>query len=136
MLNDNEIELHRARLEALGDLRGTSSLLHEAGRGEGLAVETRMMALATFLAGRWAAKEATIKAHTSRRLTMHDITIQPGKVVDGLQQSPIALVSAGGGTRENDNMVKISISHDGDYATAVCLAADEEAYRSAQGKKR
>ncbi|KAI4138867.1 MAG: hypothetical protein L6R39_006570 [Caloplaca ligustica] len=146
--------------------------------------------LAQFLAGRWAAKEATVKAHRHRRLFVRDISIlSPADLSRHLQEGPTnvklqALVasenmvrivmdpdvartrglsskggyqnhyehaidsqvvpkllndkgaSAGGTGREffirrkrfkeeEQQVAEINISHDGDYATAVCLALDE-----------
>jgi hypothetical protein len=72
---------------------------------------------------RWAAKEAAIKAHTLRRITMHDITIYPGEQEDGRSKAPTMTIKSKAGVEEQ--VAKISISHDGEYATAVCLAAEE-----------
>ncbi|KAL5325649.1 hypothetical protein ACEPPN_006777 [Leptodophora sp. 'Broadleaf-Isolate-01'] len=123
---------------------------------------------AQFLAGRFAAKEATMKAHHSRRLTYHSILILKPEPQPGVEGSvaPVAIVmdeserrtrsrlasgsgsglggdgvdgqagvgkgdEGGEGERGIDGEevrgkeVRISISHDGDYATAVCLAVDE-----------
>ncbi|TDZ38951.1 hypothetical protein C8035_v006907 [Colletotrichum spinosum] len=76
---------------------------------------------------RFAAKEATYKAHPFRRLTFHDITIAKRTQLDeGRKQlpggggAPVAIIR---GEREGDpgQTAMLSISHDGDYATAVCL---------------
>ena len=73
---------------------------------------------------RWAAKEAAIKAHTLRRITMHDITIYKGeREEDGRSKAPTMTIKSKAGVEEQ--VAKISISHDGEYATAVCLAAEE-----------
>ncbi|EKD16044.1 uncharacterized protein L3040_003482 [Drepanopeziza brunnea f. sp. 'multigermtubi'] len=89
---------------------------------------------AQFLAGRFAAKEAAMKAHHSRRLTYHSICIlkpPPRRDVPG-SVPPIAVVlpeeeredeSDGGLGRAEE--VRISISHDGGFAVASCLARDE-----------
>lgn len=80
---------------------------------------------------RFAAKEAAIKAHPHRRLTFHDIIITRNSVArhpqgpeDGnIQQAsgaPVAVIR-GGEEGTHDQEALISISHDGDYATAVCL---------------
>ncbi|KAF3767360.1 hypothetical protein M406DRAFT_321549 [Cryphonectria parasitica EP155] len=74
---------------------------------------------ATFMAGRFAAKEAVIKAHPHKALTWHDITIRNQTSVHPDRQSaPIAIIRG----ELEDQEALISISHDGDYATAVCLA--------------
>ncbi|KAI9167100.1 atp synthase f0 [Paramyrothecium foliicola] len=78
--------------------------------------------VAVFVAGRFAAKEAAIKAHPLRRLTFHDI------IIERLEQEgsrlgsgpPIARIKAESAT-DDDTTALISISHDGDYATAVCI---------------
>ncbi|KEZ41247.1 hypothetical protein SAPIO_CDS7337 [Scedosporium apiospermum] len=75
--------------------------------------------VAEFVAGRFAAKEAAFKAHPFRRLTFHDIVIRPTS--DGEESGPIVAVIRG---EEVDQMAMVSISHDGDYATAVCLGFD------------
>ncbi|KAH9206012.1 hypothetical protein DL95DRAFT_316407 [Leptodontidium sp. 2 PMI_412] len=84
---------------------------------------------AQFLAGRFAAKEATMKAHHSRRLTYHSILILKPEPQPGVEGSvaPVAIVMDEGidGEEVRGKEVRISISHDGDYATAVCLAVDE-----------
>ncbi|KAK4448154.1 hypothetical protein QBC34DRAFT_408324 [Podospora aff. communis PSN243] len=91
------------------------------------------------IAGRFAVKEAVMKAHPHRRLTFHDILVFNDK-------SPVPLGSAGNGV-VSDRMerlgsgpprvyvkgdkegqpyqeVRVSISHDGDYATAVCMGVE------------
>lgn len=111
--------------------------------------------LMLFLVGhRWAAKEATIKAFTTQRLTMQDITVMKGDIVDGLQTAPVvsvlvrkqlqAQMATMEGNEEDiidneevdnekveteEREVKCSISHDGDYAIATCLVAHEDAYK-------
>ncbi|KAH7417848.1 hypothetical protein BKA64DRAFT_180747 [Cadophora sp. MPI-SDFR-AT-0126] len=95
--------------------------------------DAEMMKAARFLAGRFAAKEATMKAHLSRRLTYHSILIlkperKPGET-GSLAPVAIVLPESDGGNGElgkgKGKEVRISISHDGDFATAVCLAVDE-----------
>lgn len=69
---------------------------------------------------RFAAKEAAIKAHPHRALTWHDITItaQPS-AHPGRRGAPVAIIRG----RDEDHEALVSISHDGEYATAVCLGA-------------
>ena len=44
------------------------------------------------------------------------------KALTGLgSAAPVALIRAGIGEGARDQMAKVSISHDGEYATAVCL---------------
>ncbi|KAK1472110.1 hypothetical protein CABS01_04753 [Colletotrichum abscissum] len=125
---------------------------------------------ASFLAGRFAAKEATFKAHPTRNLTWHDITIarkqsaqlkdieerkkateqeekpkkqdEEPKELEAKEAEPTALTPNGSGPpiaivrgiHEGipGQEALLSISHDGDYATAVCLAfeAQGEGYPS------
>lgn len=82
-----------------------------------------MYSLLTVVYGSWAAKEAAIKAHTWRRLSKHDITIIGGVQEDGRTTAPTMTIRAK--NRLDEVVAKISISHDDDYATAVCLAAEE-----------
>jgi hypothetical protein len=82
---------------------------------------------------RFAAKEAVIKAHHNRRLTYHSIAIhqplsKPLNPLDSVQGSkaPYAVVISESGSWEDGQEVKLSISHDGDYATAVCMAYEPD----------
>lgn len=136
-------------------------------RAEEVRAESRGLIL-TLSKHRFAAKEATMKAHHSRRLTYHSILILKPEPQPGVEGSvaPVAIVmdeserrtrsrlasgsgsglggdgvdgqagvgkgdEGGEGERGIDGEevrgkeVRISISHDGDYATAVCLAVDE-----------
>lgn len=118
---------------------------------------------------RFAAKEATFKAHPTRNLSWHDITIvrkrfeklqdteelrktkgqgAENKQVEEpkeLEGSEAATTSANGsgppvaivrGTHDDmpGQEVLVSISHDGDYATAVCLAFKGVAGVEGQGR--
>ncbi|KAK1700009.1 hypothetical protein BDP55DRAFT_645639 [Colletotrichum godetiae] len=139
---------------------------------------------ASFLAGRFAAKEATFKAHPTRNLTWHDITIvrkrfEQLRDIEGLKNTkaqgkeenkkeveeeeglkavegeaeetsstttpaddeftnngsgpPVAIVRSKCDDMP-DQEVLVSISHDGDYATAVCIGFPrEEALAHADG---
>lgn len=78
---------------------------------------------------RFAAKEAAIKAHSHRRLTFHDVVIERRGSNKGEQRlgsgPPVARIKGEGeGEADADVSAMISISHDGDYATAVCMAHD------------
>ncbi|KAI1807588.1 hypothetical protein F4811DRAFT_505189 [Daldinia bambusicola] len=102
---------------------------------------------ARFMAGRWAAKEAVIKACNIYRVTFHDITItyehqlakslgnkgssgysnaeqspapsDSQEIEKPRQTSPPVAIIKGHGTR--DMYGRLSISHDGDYAVATCV---------------
>ncbi|KAK1997505.1 hypothetical protein LX36DRAFT_578301, partial [Colletotrichum falcatum] len=83
---------------------------------------------------RFAAKEAAFKAHPFRRLSFHDITIARRALVEGKADPngsgpPVAVIR---GEREGEpgQMAMVSISHDGDYATAVCLGFEPETRQS------
>ncbi|KAK4155401.1 hypothetical protein C8A00DRAFT_31733 [Chaetomidium leptoderma] len=97
---------------------------------------------ATHLAGRWgsakqekgskfAAKEAAFKAHPHLRLGFHDILILAASEAQELtgdlvlnswsNAAPVALIRATNGGAARDQMARVSISHDGDYATAMCI---------------
>ncbi|CAM1511288.1 Fc.00g088010.m01.CDS01 [Cosmosporella sp. VM-42] len=89
---------------------------------------------ATFIAGRFAAKEAAIKAHTYRRLSFHDVVIER-RAVEGERLGsgpPIARIKSVEG-EEADTSAMVSISHDGDYATAVCLGWDRSVKQCTKG---
>lgn len=80
---------------------------------------------AAFIAGRFAAKEAAIKAHSHRRLTFHDIIIERrGRDEERLGSGPPVARIRGEPGDDCDSSAMISISHDGDYATAVCIGHD------------
>lgn len=71
---------------------------------------------------RFAAKEAVIKAHPDRALTWHDITIKSQTAaIPGRNGAPSAIIRG----ENEDQEALLSISHDGKYATAVCLGAGE-----------
>lgn len=74
---------------------------------------------------RWAAKEAVIKAHETK-LYMHDIIIQQKNPSLEKNNAPWARIIL---DHEKDisHVAQLSISHDGDYATATCLAFDSGA---------
>ncbi|KAK0352530.1 hypothetical protein LTS02_014195 [Friedmanniomyces endolithicus] len=140
-------------------------------KGISLMLGAHLEDTAKWLAGRWAAKEAVIKAVRYRRLTFWDVQIlgsrsspysspvyalildRPGSghtphgrgvrqydvtailqsdVNDVLQQYGAANLQRDGSAVESldhdpdpdGQVAKVNISHDGDYATAVCLAAD------------
>jgi holo-[acyl-carrier protein] synthase len=90
--------------------------------------------LLLILHSRFAAKEAAFKAHPHRRLRFHEISIHS----DGPNGRPYAVIAAqspGEATnisdkaQDGDNegqIVEVSISHDGEYATAVVLAIAEQ----------
>jgi len=105
--------------------RGTFWAIHD---GLGLEGASR------FLSGRWAAKEAIVKAHQRRRLTFQDIRITSPRAEKGLgSRAPVAVVRTLSGREEDGQEVLVSISHDGDYAVAVCLAAEESVLESGSG---
>ncbi|KAI1136952.1 hypothetical protein F5Y05DRAFT_389625 [Hypoxylon sp. FL0543] len=112
-----------------------------------------IMRAAEYVAGRFAAKEAVMKAHSPRKIYFRDIEIgyehQLAQEAGGEESSensldaeheplmpdsshdsprddplrksaPVALIR-GRGARE-DAYARVSISHDGDYAVAFCLA--------------
>ncbi|EHK20401.1 uncharacterized protein TRIVIDRAFT_203026 [Trichoderma virens Gv29-8] len=99
---------------------GTASSSEEIARRD-----PERWAAATFVAGRFAAKEAAIKAHSHRRLTFHDVVIERrGRNEERLGSGPPVARIKGDDGEEEDASAMISISHDGDYATAICMAHD------------
>ena len=99
--------------------------------------ETKDTMLTVRDARRFAAKEAAIKAHSHRRLTFHDVIIE--RRSGGAERlgsgPPVARIrAAASATAEEDVSAMISISHDGDYATAVCLAHDPSVVEDGQGR--
>ncbi|PHH82497.1 hypothetical protein CDD83_3247 [Cordyceps sp. RAO-2017] len=92
---------------------------HDEARQQAVT-ETALWRTAVFVAGRFAAKEAAIKAHwPHRRLSWHDIVIERR----GGGGAPVARIRAAAGAGlGGDASALVSISHDGEYATAVCVA--------------
>ncbi|KAH7165602.1 hypothetical protein EDB81DRAFT_259082 [Dactylonectria macrodidyma] len=90
------------------------------------ALDPEMWKCAAFIAGRFAAKEAAMKAHSHRRLTFHDVVIERRAVEFERLGSgpPVARIKSADVGAATDESAMISISHDGDYATAVCLGHD------------
>ncbi|CZR69735.1 uncharacterized protein PAC_19635 [Phialocephala subalpina] len=105
----------------LSDEEVAKYLQREIDKSENEAKESLGKA-ATFMAGRFAAKEAIIKAH-ERRLYFHDISIRRPPEDELGSKPPIAVVLSQSGKWEDGQEVKLSISHDTDYATAMCLAS-------------
>ncbi|KAI0160912.1 hypothetical protein GGR52DRAFT_562140 [Hypoxylon sp. FL1284] len=95
---------------------------------------------AEFMAGRFAAKEAVIKAYHLRKLSFHDIVVtyqgylptasdketpsdSPEAGDDSTAQGsggpPVAIIQSD--EAHEKAYARLSISHDGEYAAAVCL---------------
>lgn len=134
----------------------TKSAESDSGFSEGEQGGRWVDEAARFLAGRWAAKEAVVKACSWRRLMFDEIQILKdagskriyGVVLDRpevrgtMRQKDVGQDGGLDDSRSLDQaveeeedspagqVVKVSISHDGEYATAVCLAADESSTRS------
>jgi holo-[acyl-carrier protein] synthase len=77
---------------------------------------------------RFAVKEAVFKAHPFLHLGFHDVVIaraqgaahaEDGETAANGSGPPVAIVGG-----EDGQMAQVSISHDGDYSTAVCLGFD------------
>ncbi|TLS28343.1 hypothetical protein PpBr36_00973 [Pyricularia pennisetigena] len=101
---------------------------------KGSDVELGRRKAAEFMAGRFAAKEAVIKAHPHLRISFEDITIvsrQPDHHPRGVGDAavvnasgggpPVALIRHAEDGREVVQEALLSISHDADYSTAVCM---------------
>jgi phosphopantetheinyl transferase (holo-ACP synthase) len=73
---------------------------------------------------RFAAKEAIKKAYPERGCTLWDIKITSPPRKDGRSQAPVAVIKCELGTWEDGQVVPVSISHDGEYATATALGYD------------
>ncbi|AEO60676.1 hypothetical protein MYCTH_2310148 [Thermothelomyces thermophilus ATCC 42464] len=93
---------------------------------------------------RFAAKEAAFKAHPHLRLGFHDILILSSSDAEELTgeralagpgaSAPVALIRAGegAGAGARDQMARVSISHDGEYATATCIGFEAGSAGSGQ----
>lgn len=77
---------------------------------------------------RFAAKEAIMKSHPERKLTYWDIKILAKESgPDGRSQPPEAFIKSLSGSWDDGIQVPISISHDGEYATATAIGYDPAA---------
>ncbi|KHO01549.1 4'-phosphopantetheinyl transferase [Metarhizium album ARSEF 1941] len=135
VLAPEEVAWHGARLNwSAADLKTDHS------PGDGGVRGTDLWRTAAFVAGRFAAKEAAIKAHSRRRLTFHDVIIERRTAGGGAGETlgsgpPVVRIRAGARDGE-DVCALVSISHDGDYATAVCVAHDDEMMRASEPLRR
>ena len=81
---------------------------------------------ATWLAGRWAAKEAAKKAWGATKLGFKDVRVE---ICAGGEVQIVChgkMVSQNGETEEAEQVGRLSISHDGDYAIATVLVTPLE----------
>ncbi|KAG5917258.1 hypothetical protein E4U42_007318 [Claviceps africana] len=120
ILAPEEVEQYESRLS--GGRGGVAGRTSSARDGD--VKDPELWETAAFVAGRFAAKEAAIKAHSHRRLTFHDVVVERRAGSNEHQLGsgpPVARIRAEAGMEE-DVSALISISHDGDYATAVCIA--------------
>lgn len=120
------VERRPLHMASLDEARGLSGMV-DVSSDEIARRDPEWWAAASFVAGRFAAKEAAIKAHSHRRLTFHDVVIERrGRNEERLGSGPpVARIKGRGGEDGGeDASAMISISHDGDYATAVCMAHD------------
>lgn len=81
---------------------------------------------ATFLAGRFAAKEAAMKALQGRHIGFHDIIVKPGEVINGRTSAPTAMVRPEEHGAQWEEIM-LSVSHDGEYASASVIAVNGQA---------
>ncbi|KAF4449486.1 hypothetical protein F53441_7256 [Fusarium austroafricanum] len=136
VLTPEELAKKDARLNILDSVRAQQCKLQLNLHGGRKTLQTHdqlasndpeMWKCAAFIAGRFAAKEAAIKAHPHRRLTFHEVIIERRPVDSERLGSgpPIARIRSGEGDSEDPSAL-VSISHDGDYATAVCLGHEPD----------
>ena len=77
-----------------------------------------------------------MKAHSHRRLTFHDIIIERrGRDEKRLGSGPpVARIRGEEAEHGEDTSAMVSISHDGDYATAVCMGYDPSVVEQQKGE--
>ncbi|GKU03965.1 atp synthase f0 [Fusarium langsethiae] len=136
VLSPEELAVNHARINVLDSVKAQKPGLQDALRKANetsqphkriAANNPEMWSCAAFIAGRFAAKEAAMKAHPHRRLTFHDVVIER-RPVEGPRLGsgpPIARIRSGEGEVE-DTSALVTISHDGDYATAVCIGYEPD----------
>jgi holo-[acyl-carrier protein] synthase len=140
VLHERELKAYdvkiTAALEKLRDdtSRDAGGMLRDFRKEGGQDSGTEASSFEAWMAGRWAVKEAAIKAYGWRRLYLRDVVVLEGKArADGGRGAPVAFVAPvkdAKDAREVDGEdeiweeVKVSISHDGEFATAVCMAAN------------
>ncbi|KAI9799365.1 MAG: hypothetical protein M1833_004064 [Piccolia ochrophora] len=125
-------------------VRGQVGMQTQAGTPQRAAIDQKVIGdqelrrLSQWLAGRFAAKEATIKA-VSRPLTWHDIAVHEQGRKPYVTIAPVSSAAAsalgsdlraakteqGEGDGGEGQIARVSISHDGEYATATVLVVDE-----------
>ncbi|KAL2176793.1 uncharacterized protein P884DRAFT_244503 [Thermothelomyces heterothallicus CBS 202.75] len=136
-------ELARARPAVHQVLRAAAAAQQTGGDGEAALDAYAYARAATYVAGRFAAKEAAFKAHPHLRLGFHDILILSSSDAEELTgeralagpgaSAPVALIRAGEkGAGARDQMARVSISHDGEYATATCIGFEAGSAGSGQ----
>ena len=86
--------------------------------------QTTQYRIATWLAGRWAAKEAAKKAWGARLLSFQDLRVElAGSGEVEIVCSPLIESKNPLGSMVLEQAAKLSISHDGEYAIATVLAS-------------
>ncbi|OIW28819.1 hypothetical protein CONLIGDRAFT_715277 [Coniochaeta ligniaria NRRL 30616] len=127
ILTEEEVKLHSRVLVPFLEERKDGQMVIYTGeemKGKAGPIEK----VAPLLASRFAAKEAVIKA-SEDRISFHDILILK-RTTGEKNGEPYAVIKAGKGRKEAREAL-LSISHDGDYTTAVCIAATEEIWLAA-----
>ncbi|RDW69446.1 hypothetical protein BP6252_08466 [Coleophoma cylindrospora] len=131
------LEAKKLKLGAVDtDTQSEINRMEEQLRREDINMRRELDKHARSVGGRFAAKEAAIKAYRSRRLTYRDVSIlryDPStttRPTSTASVAPIALIkNEHAGTEEDAwldaQQVPVSISHDGDFATAVCMASEQ-----------
>ena len=89
--------------------------------------QLRTQQLATWIAGRWAAKEAAKKAWDASLLGFRDLRVEAEKsgviqIVCGIVETPPNISDSTFPKKVTEQVAQLSISHDGDYTIATVLA--------------
>ncbi|SPQ25257.1 60bd37af-2f45-4256-9954-3de067f1fd9b [Thermothielavioides terrestris] len=130
VLAPEELAHTRPAVRAVLDAAAAAARSNSSNGNSNSSVGTRTQA--STVEWRWAAKEAAFKAHAHLRLGFHDVLIlTPSETEAEIVKpeaawprapAPVAVIKPGDGRR--DQMAMVSISHDGQYATAVCIGFD------------
>lgn len=136
LTSDDKFVSQMIRYEGAATLKSVSSV-HEGEKTTSEVIKP-IAAASAYLAGRWAAKEATIKAVKPRKLSFNEIEIwdldlEPVAII--LDRAPDEPQTAETVQRMNrtafdmlsGQIVRVSISHDNGNAIAMALATEEMA---------
>ncbi|KKA28545.1 hypothetical protein TD95_002239 [Thielaviopsis punctulata] len=137
IFSDHERTVFAARLKPAFEA-AEKAAMPERATSKRPAQDAALDQAVTFVAGRFAAKEAAFKAHSTYRLGFHDVHIMTRRLTLAPGESkppgaaPYAVIQPRPPFTSVAQEAQVSISHDGGYATAVCLGFEQPLTPEAQ----